>query len=358
MQLSFLTPRVERLSVDGTFEVLHPGSALGRLRPTVVLLARELCAFSLFEAAALPRARRLQAARLHARVGSPYLVGAAALSRVGQDYGIWWWDVDRITAAMLARFGAGRPVVRPESLAQPRGQGWRIVREAGGYEAQYWRDGAIAASTWRRSGYDAASWAGFARQVRHASDPGNTPPAPVQLPLAADSEALSLNSIELTREQWIALGVGTIATALAGLTLFTLGQGLALREDAREIETEVAQLRAATPQATATTGLQSDRQRLAAYRQAEERTNAITATGAAVGITSIYDLTPEAVEVDEGVLTLTLPYAALARSAELIAEFEGSGYFHDVRPRTDGAGQNLIMEMRIREAAPPLNIDG
>lgn len=53
---------------------------------------------------------------------------------------------------------------------------------------------------------------------------------------------------------------------------------------------------------------------------------------------------------------MTLPYAAGRRADELVAEFEGSGYFFDVRPRTDAAAQSLIIEMQIRQAAPPLSL--
>jgi ribonucleoside-diphosphate reductase alpha chain len=51
-------------SIDGGFDAGHEGGALGRmLRRPVVLLARDLCAFALFETAGLPKARRRQAAR-------------------------------------------------------------------------------------------------------------------------------------------------------------------------------------------------------------------------------------------------------------------------------------------------------
>ena len=42
----------------------------------------------------------------------------------------------------------------------------------------------------------------------------------------------------------------------------------------------------------------------------------------------------------------------------LIADFEGSGYFYDVRPRTDSQNQKLVIEMKTREAAPPLTAGG
>ena len=44
-------------------------------------------------------------------------------------------------------------------------------------------------------------------------------------------------------------------------------------------------------------------------------------------------------------------------SDSLIADFEQSGYFYDVQPRTDAQNQRLVMEMKVREAAPPLSAD-
>ena len=51
------------------------------------------------------------------------------------------------------------------------------------------------------------------------------------------------------------------------------------------------------------------------------------------------------------------PYEAVKVAGDLVAEFEGSGYFHQVEPRTDAAGQRLIIEMQVREATPPLSPD-
>ena len=135
MHLSFLTPRVERLSAEGRFEPLHPGGAIGRFRRPVVLLDRSLCTFARLETAALPRGRRRQAARLHARLASPYVTGGAALVKAGADFGIWWWDLDRVELEVAERFGPGGASLRPETLAQPAGEGFRIVRLAVGYEA-------------------------------------------------------------------------------------------------------------------------------------------------------------------------------------------------------------------------------
>src|SRR5690606_37656970 len=146
------------LSADGALSVVHAGGAIGRvLRRPVLLLARDLCAFGLFSTAALPRRRRRQAAMLHARLAAPYLRAGSALSKAGDDYGVWWWDAARVEALLAAQEGlTGAPVLTPETLAQPRGEGWRIVRLMQGYEAQLWRDKALVASAWRRDRYDPA----------------------------------------------------------------------------------------------------------------------------------------------------------------------------------------------------------
>lgn len=357
MQLPFLIPRVERLRADGELACLRTAAALGGLRSPVVLLARDLCTFTLFETAGLPKSRRLQAARLHARAASPYVAAGSRLIRCGNDYGIWWWDLERIAPLLAGKVIASAAAMRPETLAQPTGKGWRIVQLQQGYEAQYWSPAGLTASTWRPERFDPASWSAFARLVRGAIPAPEIPPTPMQLPIAPDSEAFSLVMAELSRNQVMGHAAGSAATVLAGVTVFLLGQGLALRSDVETIRKETEALRLATPRAGLTAQLETDRQRLTAYRQVEERTNPISATGAAIGIVSLYDLTPTAVEVVDGVLTMTLPYAAGRRSDALVAEFEGSGFFFDVRPRTDAAGQSLIIEMQVREAAPPLSLN-
>lgn len=358
MQFDFLTPRVERVFADGRWAEVHRGGPGGRLRPPVVLLSRELTAFSLFETAHLPRTRRGQAARLHARTGSPYLVSGSALVRSGADFGVWWWDSEVVNALVAARYGARSPMVRPETLAQPPGQGWRIVRLDEGYEAQLWRDRRLVASAWRRERFDGASWGAFTRLQRGAPDAPQTPPPPQTLPIDFSTPAFSISPSDLSQEQLLGLGAGGLALATFGVSLFLVGQGARLASDAAEIEKETGQIQAATPQAARVPGLDSDRRKLAAYAQIEAQTNPLSAAGAAIGIVAFYDLTPTALEAESESLTVTLPYTAVGIADSLIADFEGSGYFYDVRPRTDSQNQKLVIEMKTREAAPPLTAGG
>jgi len=357
MRLDFLTPRIDRLRADGAVETVHSGALLGRMfRRPVVLLARDLCAFALFETAGLPKNRRRQATRLHARTASPYVAGGAALVKAGDDFGVWWWDLARV-APMIA--GRGAVSLRPETLAQPAGRDWRIVKLGRGYEAQLWRDGALRASAWRPTKYDEAAWTAFARTQRDTRvEPPRTAPPAETLPIDLAGEAFSLARAEITREQAIGLGLGGLA--LVSTTVFALVLGQTVQTDAEtgKVETEIAEIQAATPRQADTMALEGERRRLASFREIEGRTSPLTAAGAAIGIVAIHDLTPLALDAQEDVVTVTLPYDAVRIADGLVAEFEESGYFFDVQPRTDAAGQRLIIEAKVREAAPPLSPGG
>ena len=355
MSLDFLTPRVERLSAGGEWKVEHVGGAIGRLRTPVVLLARDMTAHSRFEASGLPRSRRRQAARLHARAASPYLEGAYLLAPAKGDFGVWWWDAERTSARVQARFPGLRPKIRPETLAQPVGQGWRIVALSEGYEAQFWRDGALRASVWRREKFDTAAWAAFTRAQRDAGDAPSAPPPAQRLPIDWDAPAFNLSTVDFTREQVLGGVAAGLALFAVCLTLFLTGQGLRLKSDAAELQTQTDEILALAPSGGQTlAGLEGDQKLLAAYRQVEERTNPLSAAGAAIGILALYDLVPTAVQTGDEEISLTLPYAALTQIDPVISEIAGSGYFYEVRPRTDAAGQRLIIDMKVRSAAPPI----
>lgn len=351
MRLPFLTPSAERVSAEGRSEQVHEGGSLGRLRPRVWLLARDLCTFQLFEAGVLPRGRRRQAALLFARTASPYVMGGMVIVPAGQDYGVWWWDLERVSALLPGE--AAGAVVRPETLAQPAGEGWRIVRLKKGFEGQLWRGGRLMASSWRLQPFDAASWLAFARLQRDASDAPPTPPTPVVLPVADDSEAFSLSALEMSpRQAAIAAGGATAFAILIG-SLFLLGQGLRLADQRQALETETATLRAGLPAAASAQAQDSDRRRLAAFAEIEGRTNPLTAAGAALGILALYEIEPTGLDTDTETLTVKVPYAAIENIDELVSEFESSGYFQEVAPRTDAATQSLTIEMKIRSAAAP-----
>lgn len=351
MKIDFLTPSIDRLQSDGSIENVHPGGALGRLRRPVVLIGRDLCAFARFETAALPRARRRQAARLHARVASPYVVSGAALVKAGADFGVWWWDLEQVGPMLAARYTRGAPSIRPETLAQPSGSDWRIVRLGNGYEAQLWSNGALIASAWRKQRFDGPSWTAFTRLQRGAEDAPAAPPPAQTLPIAYDSEAFRPALADISQTQAIGMAAAAFALITCCASLFFLGQGVGLQQRAADLEIEAEEMRAATPRASAVTASELDRQRLTAYQQVEGRTNPLSAAGAAIGLLALHDITPSVLNVGEDGLRVTLPYVTILDVDGLVQEFEDSGYFRDIEPRTDAASQTLIIEMKVIDQA-------
>lgn len=354
MRHPFLTPSVERLSADGQLRHVQDAGILGRFRKPVVLIARDLCAFSLFDAASVPRGRRAQAARLHARSASPYLVAGVALAKAGTAFSVWWWDLPRLQALLGPEGVARGLVLRPETMAQPAGSGWRIVKLADGFEAQLWRGQALVASAWRPTHFDEASWNAFTRVQRGAEEAPTVPPQAETLPIADDSEAFSLSPADMSREDVLRLGAGIFAALTLSLALFWVGQGYGLSRGAAGIEQAALEIRETTPRTSALREAESEMQRLRAYRDVEARTSPLSAAGAAIGVLALYDLTPSAVTVDEDGLSTSLPYSAVDKADELVSEFEQSGYFTDVRPRTDPGNQTITFEMRTIQTAPPL----
>lgn len=356
MHLDFLLPRVDRLAADGTTEVLHNGGLLGRLlRQPVTLLARDLCSFALFEAANLPRHRRRQAARLHARLSAPYLHSGYTLAKSGGDYGLWWWDEERLTPLVQALPGGAKRVLVPETLAQPKWQSWRIVRLRQGYEAQLWRNQSLIATAFRRDRFDAPSWSAFVRLQRAAEEAPALPPAPLDLPIAySNREAFAPPPIELNREQSAWLAGGAAAVACLSLGAYFYGQGATLAEDGLELEQQTQAIRASTPQPEAVRDMDTNQKTLIAYHQIEGRTNPLTSAGAAIGILALHELTPDVVDAKDGSLSLTLKYQDLPLIEELVEDFETSGYFYEITPRADAAAKSLILDMKVRESAEPL----
>lgn len=156
-------------------------------RAGTLALSRALCRFHFFPTpAGLSRRRAAAAARLFAEAHAPFSACDHALFRRPGGVAIWWWDAERVEALAghAWRYDAGRLV--PETLLQPAGDGWRQAATAEGFEAQFWRDGVLRASTWRRRPFTPEQWAAFALSV---DEPAPPLPPPQSLPLGAWREA-------------------------------------------------------------------------------------------------------------------------------------------------------------------------
>lgn len=346
MSLSFLQPRVDRLGSDGRMEVIMQPGALGRLRPPVLLLGRDLCTYALFDPGALPRSQQRRAALIYAQANGPYLETGSLVLPTGKSLGVWWWDLARIREPMIARYGRLRPVVRPESLAVHRGIGWRILSIANGYEAQLWDGETLKVSSWRKGRYDDRTWSAITRLHSARGPAPETPPSPQVLPVNIDGQAFGLSSVEISRDQALVLGAGALATAALAGALYLLGSALSLNGETREVSRQTLDIVAATPTVVAASGRAEDA-RLSAFQSVARETNPLTAAGAAISAAALYDLSPTALDAGTETLSMTLPPVAGGKLDELVAELEGSGYFSNIRPRIEPTTRNLVIEMTV-----------
>ena len=158
---------------------------------STIVLSRALCRYEFVpKPMGLSGAKALRAAQLLGESRAPFSRSDSAVISNKDGHGIWWWDVDRITAALGPSWTYQFDKIVPESLLQPPGNGLRQLELRDGFEGQFWRDGALVLSSWRRHPFSVAQWTAFAR----AADPALgaedlTPPQALKLPMAAASSS-------------------------------------------------------------------------------------------------------------------------------------------------------------------------
>jgi hypothetical protein len=345
------TPPIERLSADGRFEAVRTGASW---RAPIVLLARELCSFAWFETAAKGAAAG-QAARIYARANAPFLDPGLIVRRSGSGYGVWWWDRGVVAPQLAARFGETSPAVAPETLAQPPGADWRVVRLASGFELQLWRGRALAASAWRRAPPTAADWTAFARLQRDPPVPApETPPAPQSLPIAAGF-SLAANDIELTPMLAAEIAAGGAAVAMALAAAFWIGQGLRLGALAGGLEDDTRAIRA--PAVAANAADAASLKRIAAFQALASRPDPLAGLETALRTLRAHGVRAKAFAIDGGVVSVTVPYAALDRIQPITEELQASGAFAEVRPLPQSGEGSIRIEMILPGAAPSAAAD-
>lgn len=346
------------LTPDGRFETVEAGGALAPERPDV-WLARAMCAHRFFDPGAARGAAAWAAARLYARSAAPFVSAGSLVERSGGGFSIWWWDRDRVEPALVERFGHPSPAVAPERFHPPVGGAWRVLRLDDGFEAQFWRDGGLVGSLWRRTPFDRADWQAFTRvQPAAAAAPADPPAAAagVRAPFprrSAGGPVLSPDAV---------LRAAPAAAALLLLTAaaFWLGQGLKLRLEARELARVAAAERLSAPPAVP--GADTAARRLAAFSALSSRPNLVAALGVATRILRLYGVGIEAVDAQDDRMDLTLPYSALNGVDRIARDMEASGMFTEVRPVTNASDRTIRLRMRLTGrpdiAQAALNPDG
>lgn len=339
----FLSPRLDRLSADGSLTTVAEASA--PFLPPLVLLDRELCVFERFASPATGRAARA-AARLYGRTAAPFDRTGFIMTPCPGGYGLWWWDLDRSDALLAERFARVLPAAVPETLAQPSlSAGWRQVRLADGYEAQRWEGGKLVASVWRPKAFDDAAWGVFTRTAVDGAEeaPERAPPAQT-LPVVADPALLILGGRRGGVESW-AQPAAAFGVALAlGLGAFFAGQAVRLDALADRAAAETTVLAAARP-ASEVGRLRAQLARLDGFSTLLDRPDPSASLAIAVGILQLYGQPPTSFSADGERVRLELPYSALAVATELAGEFASAGGFTDVEVSTGANRSSVIFEM-------------
>jgi hypothetical protein len=326
---------------DGTFE---GGEGAPRTR---VVLSRALCRFKLFPAGAgLTASQFARAARTFAEAEAPFADTGSLVLKTPVGASIWYWDRARLAA--LGVHGARE--VSPESVWKPSGEGWRVVACAEGFEAQYWQDGALIASSWRRGPFVKAQWTAFALSVD-----GATLDAPEEPPMAMLLENSDGN---WRRNQikpplgWrdVERGAATLALCGAALAAFFVGQALNHDRVATEERSAAAQIEA---RLRADPDIARVRERLAlvrAYGDVMIDTHALSSTADAFEVFHRLELDVTAWSA-EGAQFRAIVAAPQGPVREIVAALEATPTLCGVTPEIGGADGSVEFSARIMNDA-------
>lgn len=285
---------------------------------------------------------------LHARASAPYERSGFTVTSSDEDWAIWWWDQALVEAAVGERFGRRTPGVMPEPLAHQVTEGWRQVRVSSGWDLQWWRDGALRFSTWRRSALDQP---GFDRLSRVLGENG-----PETFPSKWDPFLLASSTLWWRSRppvDYPALAKG----AAVLLAVAALGASIGLQIRAGRVSDEADAVQARIEVLEAQSGradfpeMQRRRQELADYERLTSEPNPMASLAVAVAALQLYDITPQAFQANGEATRLTIPYEALPLSRELAADLQGEGSFTSVELSTTPNRGGIQIEMTNRPSS-------
>lgn len=336
-----LTRPIRRLRADGAVETVAAREpALGT---ATVLLARSLCRFERVRTPpSLGRSAAAAAARLHARARAPFSRSGSAVVRHPEGFGVWWWDAARIEP-LLEAAGVSLPVrLRPEAAAQAGPDGWRLLTEAGGLEAQRWQGGDLVESAWRRGAFDEAAWRGVAQGE------GPAPPPPVQRPLFVTGAAYGRRFLrgQGERSQLAAAALAAGLTSLC-LTTFLAGQGVGAMRRGAKARAEIVRLETA-PGRSLRPELAARARSLGALTRMVDPPGPLETLIVARTRLAALGLEVSGFDARRDTLTVSVPDSAAAGVDLLVQALQTRTPFFDVRPQLDRGARRLTLQMRIR----------
>lgn len=312
------------------------GDAVSRLvGARDLVLSRALCRFRYYRAPQnLSGSQLAKAARVFAEANAPFANTGMIIQRGANGAGVWYWD--------KSKFAAHEPVrqVSPESVWREAGDGWRVVTCVEGFEAQYWQDQQLVASTWRRQAFSATQWNAFALSVEApAIEAPAEPPAPIALPMIDGTWRNKLIKEPLGWRDAEKAGV-TIAICAAAVAALFGGQALhsgqiAEREQARA-ETMAQTFRDDHDIARAL----EQRRLINAYAAATQHPKVLTAATEAHEVLSRFGLRTSTWRAnDEGLSIIVEASISDAPVRDIIAAIEEAPHLCNAVPEIAGVGR-------------------
>jgi|CXWL01.1.fsa_nt_gi hypothetical protein len=311
-------------------------------------LSRALCRFHSFRAPpGLSSGQVVQAARLAAETNAPFSPSGSLILRTEGGASIWYWDGARVAEL----FGTRAVNVAPESVFSAAHDGWRIVESLDGYEAQYWQNGALQASTWRRRPLDAAQWTLFVQGVENADTPAPaTPPTP-EKPAFDASGAWRRQQVKpplsWADAEKAAAGVAFCA---AGVAAFLVGQSLRLDGDARRDTARAAEISQVLSADENARRAEAQLALIQNYQTAMAAPDVLNAAADALEVLHRLDLQVGDWSVDGETLRLVLVQTASEIEVrDLVAALEAAPALENVEPQFRGRDQGLEINATLAQ---------
>lgn len=330
-----------------TFLVTEAGELLaGGKRPvgrapakSWAVLSRGLCRFEFLPpAAGVSASAARAAARVAADARAPFADAGGLVTTDQEGCGAWWWDAKNLREKVGESWQYQADHIVPESLLYRSGEGLRQLKTTDGYEAQFWQNGTLLASSWRRRPFTQEQWSVFVRTARiPAALHDTTPPEPIALELRY-GKAMTVRRLRATADAWEGIGrVAAIVCAVSVIAFVFFGaQALRFMSDqAQEIERTDETVTRAGP-----TVVQAYRDFETLRRLADLQTGPKPLAAARVFMAEVesFGCSVGSWSIENSLLTASVALNEFTAPEELATALERNPWFENVVPgRRDGA---------------------
>ncbi len=221
MANSLPSPRVRTFLVSETGELLSAGRRQIRRAPATAraVLSRGLCRFEFLPPASGVSGSAAQlGCRVAAETRAPFAESGGLVTLGAEGFGAWRWDAKLVRERLGDAWPYDLLRIVPESrLLYPVGDGLRQLATLDGFEAQFWENGTLIASSWRRRAFTQDQWDAFVRTSRAPAalqDASVPEPIPAELRL---NKAATVPRLRDASDRWNSVERAGIAVSVLSI---------------------------------------------------------------------------------------------------------------------------------------------